>query len=242
MPVDYYQTHRDKALAYQRQYRRLHREEINSRSRLPIQLKQNLSDTELSQQSGPGKPPKAAAQMDVDTDEMLPKSKWDEVGATSLKKALLNTDMIDAAWLVELAEKLAPLFPGAEIVNVTLVPSSVKVIVAISPTRLISTVAATVATTHEQIEASVARLRRAAPAAPHVPSPLAASRAPTRARSASLRAVEILPTGWRPGEPGLPPRPTRQPIPYLMWQGGSQVPAPASHTQQVKRKSDFRRK
>jgi hypothetical protein len=48
MPVDYYQTHRDKALAYQRQYRRTHREEINSRSRLPIQLKQNLSDTELT--------------------------------------------------------------------------------------------------------------------------------------------------------------------------------------------------
>ena len=48
MPVDYYQTHRDKALAYQRQYRRTHREQINSKSRLPIQLKQNLSDTELT--------------------------------------------------------------------------------------------------------------------------------------------------------------------------------------------------
>ena len=48
MPVDYYQTHRDKALAYQRQYRRIHREQINSKSRLPIQLKQNLSDTELT--------------------------------------------------------------------------------------------------------------------------------------------------------------------------------------------------
>jgi hypothetical protein len=48
MPVDYYQTHRDKALAYQRQYRRTHIEQINSKSRLPIQLKQNLSDTELT--------------------------------------------------------------------------------------------------------------------------------------------------------------------------------------------------
>jgi hypothetical protein len=48
MPVDYYQTHRDKALAYQRQYRRTHHEQINSKSRLPIQLKQNLSDTEIT--------------------------------------------------------------------------------------------------------------------------------------------------------------------------------------------------
>ena len=38
MLVDYYQTHRDKTLAYQRQYRRTHREQINSK---------NLSDTEL---------------------------------------------------------------------------------------------------------------------------------------------------------------------------------------------------
>ena len=56
MPVDYYQTHRDKALAYQRQYRRTHREQINSKSHLPIQLKQNLSDTELTaMESGRGK-------------------------------------------------------------------------------------------------------------------------------------------------------------------------------------------
>ena len=48
MPVDYYQTHRDKALAYQRQYRRTHREQINSKSRMPILLKQNLTDTELT--------------------------------------------------------------------------------------------------------------------------------------------------------------------------------------------------
>jgi len=31
------------------------------------------------------------------------KSKWEEVGASSLKQALHNTDMIDAAWLADLA-------------------------------------------------------------------------------------------------------------------------------------------
>ena len=34
-----------------------------------------------------------------------PESKWDEIGATSLKKALQNTIMIDAAWLADLADK-----------------------------------------------------------------------------------------------------------------------------------------
>ena len=31
-------------------------------------------------------------------------SKWDEIGATSLKKALINTVMVDAAWLADLAD------------------------------------------------------------------------------------------------------------------------------------------
>ena len=31
-------------------------------------------------------------------------SKWDEIGCSSLKKALLDTNMIDAAWLADLAD------------------------------------------------------------------------------------------------------------------------------------------
>ena len=46
-----------------------------------------------------------AASEDADTEEMLPKSKWDELGCSSLKEALKSTVMIDAAWLAELADK-----------------------------------------------------------------------------------------------------------------------------------------
>ena len=35
----------------------------------------------------------------------MPHSKWDDIGATSLKKALKNTNMIDARYLVDLADK-----------------------------------------------------------------------------------------------------------------------------------------
>ena len=39
----------------------------------------------------------------VDT-TMLPKSKWDEIGCTPLKRALQHTVLIDAAWLAALAK------------------------------------------------------------------------------------------------------------------------------------------
>ena len=42
-----------------------------------------------------------------DQPNVLPKSKWDEMDASSLKKALLDTDMIDAAYLADLANSKA---------------------------------------------------------------------------------------------------------------------------------------
>ena len=35
---------------------------------------------------------------------MMPSSKWDEIGCTSLKRALLDTTLVDAAWLADLAD------------------------------------------------------------------------------------------------------------------------------------------
>ena len=37
-------------------------------------------------------------------DAVEPKSHWDDIGATALKTALHNTQMIDAAWLARLAD------------------------------------------------------------------------------------------------------------------------------------------
>ena len=34
----------------------------------------------------------------------LPESKWDEMGCSSLKRALLDTTLVDAAWLADLAD------------------------------------------------------------------------------------------------------------------------------------------
>ena len=34
----------------------------------------------------------------------LPESLWDEIGCSSLKRALLDTTLVDAAWLADLAD------------------------------------------------------------------------------------------------------------------------------------------
>ena len=47
-----------------------------------------------------GNPPKPESQV-----KTPPKSKWDEIGCSSLKAALEDTVMLDAAWLADLAEK-----------------------------------------------------------------------------------------------------------------------------------------
>ena len=61
-------------------------------------------DAELSDQirSDPPANPTPVILQDL---SLEPNSKWDKMGASSLKKALLNTDLVDAGWLADLADR-----------------------------------------------------------------------------------------------------------------------------------------
>jgi len=76
----------------------------------------NVQDGNIVQLSQPASIPSATPIQQVET-----KSKWDEIGASSLKKALLDTDMIDAAYLADLADS------GAIVPRCQDVPVSAKV-------------------------------------------------------------------------------------------------------------------